>query len=60
VKARSRVARSAPVSARWPAIRLRALRSVRAAGGVVGSQIHKDHSGCYYYDRDGRRHRTGC
>ena len=31
-----------------------------AAGGVVGSQIHKDHHGCYYYDRDGRRHSTGC
>lgn len=31
-----------------------------AAGGVVGSQIHKDRDGCYYYDRDGRRHSTGC
>jgi uncharacterized protein YcfJ len=31
-----------------------------AAGGVVGSQIHKDNNGCYYYDRDGQRHRTSC
>ncbi|MBW8754289.1 MAG: glycine zipper 2TM domain-containing protein [Sphingomonadales bacterium] len=31
-----------------------------AAGGVAGATIHKDRRGCYYYDRDGRRHSTGC
>jgi hypothetical protein len=31
-----------------------------AAGGVAGSTIHKDRDGCYYRDRDGRRHSTGC
>jgi hypothetical protein len=31
-----------------------------AAGGVAGATIHKDRDGCYYYDRDGHRHRTGC
>jgi hypothetical protein len=31
-----------------------------AAGGAIGSTIHKDSSGCYYYDRDGHRHGTSC
>jgi hypothetical protein len=30
------------------------------AGAIAGSTIHKDRNGCYYYDRDGHRHSTGC